>query len=75
MLPPADFESLTMSVEFGPGIVQQSVSVAIQDDSVVEAEEAFFVQLLDAGDPVNIAPDEATIVVQDEGDSMLKSNV
>ena len=51
------------------------MSVPIQDDSVVEAEEAFFVRLFDAGDPVNIAPDEATIVVQDEGDSMLKSNV
>ena len=63
-----------MSVEFGPGIVQQSMSVPIQDDNIVEAEEVFFVRLLDAGDPVNIAPDEATIVVQDEGDSTLKSN-
>ena len=63
-----------MSVEFGPGIVQQSMSVPIQDDSIVETEEVFFVRLLDAGDPVNIAPDEATIVVQDEGDSTLKSN-
>lgn len=55
--------------------MQQSMSVPIQNDSIVEAEEVFFVRLLDAGDPVNIAPDEATIVVQDEGDSTLKSNV
>ena len=66
---------LSVELTFGPGIVQQSMSVPIQNDSIVEAEEVFFVRLLDAGDPVNIAPDEATIVVRDEGDSTLKSNV
>ena len=72
---PADFVSLTTLVEFGPGVVQQSVNVMIEDDTIVEAEEAFFAQLTDVGDPVNIAPDEATIVIQDEGDSTLTSKV
>ena len=75
LLSPADFESLTTTVEFGPGVVRQSVNVLIQNDTIVEAEEAFFAQLTDAGDPVNIVPDEATIVIQDEGDSMLTSKV
>ena len=51
------------------------MNVMIEDDTIVEAEEAFFAQLTDVGDPVNIAPDEATIVIQDEGNSTLTSKV
>ena len=58
-----------VNVEFSPGIVQRSVSVPIVDDSIVEGTELFFALLSDAGDPVVINPEEATVFIQDEGDS------
>ena len=71
---PADFEMVITSITFGPGMLQQRVSVPIYDDNILEEEnEIFFAHLVnDIGDPVNISPDVATVIIQDEGDSTLK---
>ena len=55
-------------------MLQQLVSVPIYDDNILEEEIEIFSAYLvnDVGDPVNISPDEATVIIQDEGDSTLK---
>ena len=68
---PSDYTRVVVNVMFSPGVVQRSVSVPVVNDSIVEETELFFALLTDAGDPVNIAPEEATIFIIDEGDSML----
>ena len=71
---PADYEMVMTSITFGPGMLQQLVSVPIYDDNILEEEIEIFSAYLvnDVGDPVNISPDEATVIIQDEGDSTLK---
>ena len=62
------------TLTFEPGIGEQSVSVPIYDDNILEEEIEIFSAFLisDVGDAVNISPEEATVIIQDEGDSMLK---
>lgn len=62
------------TLTFAPGIGEQSVSVPIYDDNILEEEIEIFSAFLmsDVGDAVNISPNEATVIIQDEGDSMLK---
>ena len=62
------------TLTFGPGIGEQSVRVPIYDDNILEEEIEIFSAFLisDVGDAVNISPEEATVIIQDEGDSMLK---
>lgn len=62
------------TLTFAPGIGEQSVSVSIYDDNILEEEIEIFSAFLmsDVGDAVNISPNEATVIIQDEGDSMLK---
>ena len=55
-------------------MLQQRVIVPIYDDNILEEEiEIFFAHLVnDIGDPVDISPDVATVIIEDEGDSTLK---
>ena len=55
-------------------MLQQRVIVPIYDDDILEEEiEIFFAHLeTDIGDSVNISPEVATVIIQDEGDSTLK---
>ena len=71
---PADYEMVVTTLTFGPGIGEQSVSIPIYDDNILEEEIEIFSAFLmsDVGDAVNISPEEATVIIQDEGDSMLK---
>ena len=56
---------------FDSTVSENTVTVAINDDTVVEADETFFGNLENPdGDPVILNPDLATVTILDADDSM-----
>ena len=64
-----DFEILTSTVTFAPGVVSQTVSVPIIGDTLPEANETFFVQLLNVSNAVALDSIGAA-VIEDDGDGI-----
>ena len=64
-----DFEILNSTVTFAPGVVTQTVTVPIIGDTLPEANETFFVQLLNIANAVALDSIGAA-VIEDDGDGI-----
>ena len=64
-----DFEILNSMVTFAPGVVTQTVSVPIIGDVLPEANETFFVQLVNVSNAV-VLDAFGTAIIEDDGDGI-----
>ena len=64
-----DYETVNSTITFAPGIVTQTVSVPIIGDVIPEADETFFVQLVNASNAVVVDALGAGII-EDDGDGV-----
>ena len=65
----ADYESAAGMLHFEPGVTEQTLSVAVLDDEIAEAEESFTVELSEPqGATLENASATGTILDNDEGE-------
>lgn len=64
-----DFEVLNSTVTFAPGVLTQTVSVPIIGDTLPEANETFFVQLLNVSNAVAL-DSIGSAVIEDDNDGI-----
>ena len=63
-----DYTAVSGSITFSPSVSQQSILVAIINDSVREDRETLTVSLTDAPDRVMLSPAQGTIgIIDDDG--------
>ena len=64
-----DYETISSLLTFGPGVTTRAVSIPITNDNVHEPDPEQFLAnlgLLTTGVEVTIAPDQATVVINDD---------
>ncbi len=61
-----DFIGVTSLLIFQPGVTEQCIDIIIVNDSALENDERFFVQLITADDSVDLTPSIAEVIISDD---------
>ena len=66
---PIDYDAVTQTFTFGPGLVQQCATVPIEDDVILEATENFFATLTTTDSILILNPDSTQVdIIEDPND-------
>ena len=63
---PSDYTTVTAQLTFQATVTQQCSSISIVDDTILENDEVFSVQLSTLDPDVNLTPSTATVTVEND---------
>ena len=63
---PGDYTSTSGTITFGPGTVEQNITIPIINDLRLELDETFTVQLMNPPPRVTLNPAQATVTIIDD---------